>query len=392
MSPSAERAAALRRKFDDAGLYGLRAAVYVGEPSTYPFPPYLANLVVARIQAICALGGNSADAEPRKGCRLARHDGRDPARRLFRLLRPYGGTACLTLPGPQGAMFAKAAAGITGCPARSCIGWATWCNSAGPGPLPAPIDWTHEGANAANSGATRDQIPGPPLGLLWFDGTLRRFREPGGAVIRVAGGRVVILADRVLAIDAFTGRHLWETPLPRSPYLPCHELVVMDDAVYVAHARTCLVLDPATGKQVAQIDIPGELLDKTRASWSQLRVSGDRLVGAVGKYLVCVDRRTGHVHWKSECQHSQLSLAVGNGRVYCAELPVVRRKGEPADACGPRTTALDLATGQVLWQIPQAAVVRFSSEHDWLVTAQGIYRGEDGTLVRATGVPTCAGR
>jgi hypothetical protein len=43
----ADKVAALRARLFQAGLYGTRAAVLSGNPVRYPFPPYLASLVVS---------------------------------------------------------------------------------------------------------------------------------------------------------------------------------------------------------------------------------------------------------------------------------------------------------------------------------------------------------
>ena len=43
------KVAALRERLHHVGLYGTRASVHVGDPLSYPFPPYLANLIVYEI-------------------------------------------------------------------------------------------------------------------------------------------------------------------------------------------------------------------------------------------------------------------------------------------------------------------------------------------------------
>ena len=37
------------------------------------------------------------------------------------------------------------------------------------------------------------------------------------------------------------------------------QIVALDDAIYVTGGTTCLVFDPATGKQIRQIELPAGL-------------------------------------------------------------------------------------------------------------------------------------
>ena len=365
----------MRRHFQQAGLYGTRISVRVGDPRSYRFPPYLANLVVSENPAIL---GPLADAQT--------------VRRLFHPLRPYGGAACVRVSSDQQADIVACwqQADLPGAEIRTCDDSVVLTRR---GPLPGADAWTHEGASAANPGGTDDRFLQPPLGLLWWDASQRWFRVPGSAVVRVAGGRVLVLADRVMALDAFTGRQLWDTALPPTRHLPSGEMVVAEDAVYVPHAQTCLVLEPATGHLTTPIDVPADLQQVTRAGWSQVCVSGEFLVGAVDRQLLCVARHTGQVQWRLACQRGQLGLAVGGGKVFCSESPgLVSSAISSSLKTEPRTRALDLRTGELHWQIPQASMVRYSEPHDLLVTAAGIYRGADGRLVRALPAPSLLAR
>ena len=40
---------------------------------------------------------------------------------------------------------------------------------------------------------------------MWYDGSIRWQRQPGKTEVRVAGGRIFVRADHMLAIDVFTG-------------------------------------------------------------------------------------------------------------------------------------------------------------------------------------------
>jgi hypothetical protein len=92
IEPQADRAAALRERWDRAGWYGPRVAILSEEFGTTELPPYFATLIAA--EGSPALGG------PVTADRLAR---------LFQCLRPYGGAACFNLAADESARFRTAA-------------------------------------------------------------------------------------------------------------------------------------------------------------------------------------------------------------------------------------------------------------------------------------------
>jgi len=145
----------------------------------------------------------------------------------------------------------------------------------------------------------------------------------------------------------------------------------------VTSGTTCLVFDPASGKQIRQIELPAGL----NGPWANLRVWQAYLVAQSGKHLVCLNRHSGELVWKLECGRAAISVAIGNGKVFCAELANLRRgETEQEDAV---TRALDIATGKLLWQIAGGSEVRYSAALDQIVMATGIYRARDGSLVAA---------
>ncbi len=395
LEKDADKVASLRERLYRAGLYGKRASVLVGDPVTYPLPPYLASLVVSEVP----------DA-------LEQPDRRMLAETVFHILRPYGGVACI-----WGSLAYRSWIGeiirdeeFAGASVRQGDDFTLLTRE---GPLPGTADWSHAGANAANTGASKDEFIRPPMSVLWFDASQRWHKWPEQVLVRVAGGRRVLLEEgQMSASDVFTGRKMWEVEVPFVGKLPLAdpdarqavrearnrlwgvvpslspetELVVIDDAIYVskvttyqlilAHGeqrsdgRSVLVFDPATGKQDGRIDLPDDL----EAPWSNLRVSDDYLVGSSGAHVVCYHRHTGELLWRVEMARPALSLAVGDGKVFCAEL-TDRRHGEGS------TRALDLSTGEELWQIEGGTDIRYSISLDILVNRVGFYRGADGALL-----------
>ncbi|MFH1922493.1 MAG: PQQ-binding-like beta-propeller repeat protein, partial [Planctomycetota bacterium] len=276
VDPDADKVAGLRAQFQQAGLYGSRIAIHVGDPLSYPLPPYVASLIVSEDRAL--LGGAVDQAL---------------AKTLFRLLRPYGGTACLPMSADDPKAFAEAVAAceLPGAAFRQTehLAWLTRG-----GPLADSANWSHHAANAANTGASTDRFVKAPLSRLWFDSSFRWFRTPGTTAVRVAAGRVLVkTADKLYAIDVYTGHHLWETGVTPSPDAD-GGMVALDDAVYLASGRSCLVLDPASGKKSGQIDLP----EGVEGRWTNLRAAGDQLVGSTGKTLVAMNRQSGQLLWR----------------------------------------------------------------------------------------------
>jgi outer membrane protein assembly factor BamB len=159
VDPDAKKIAALRRRLDAAGMYGRRVAARVGDPSATELPPYFANLIISR--------------SPRA------------AGKLFRSLRPYGGTMCLEAPEDQHEAIVRQ------CPAAKVkrVGGMSLVVRAGK--LPGASDY----AGRANY----DQLVKAPLRMLWFGDSFHHHklfdRElPKGSVrglptnIRVVGG------------------------------------------------------------------------------------------------------------------------------------------------------------------------------------------------------------
>ncbi len=421
----ADRVAAVRQRLEQAGLYGTQATVVVGDPLTYPLPPYLARLIV------------SEDPE----ALWQRAEPSALAQKVFQTLRPYGGTACWwgvsVAAGELQELVQEDQEAFAGARLRTIEDHDIVLLTRS-GPVPGAGDWSHPGANAANTGASYDSLQ-PPLTVLWFD--THRWHKgwwpsaTGYQEARVAGGRLVILEAGLLrAVDVYTGRTLWEIevpmgaeafpddpavretahrhggpqfqregPLDRLPPLldATTQLVVVEDAIFVTKGSVCRVYDPATGEpaQRHRIDLPGD----GGAQWNALRVWRDYLVGGSENLLFVVDRRTGEPIWQVEFDRRGFSLAVGGGKVFCAELVSPRRGEDPAK--DGMTRAFDIATGELVWsrkggaspRYNEVAIhrydkdmvwrrqggdgLRYSRAHDLLVTPAGFYRAGDGQIV-----------
>ena len=148
----------------------------MADPATIRIPPYLANLVTSE----------RPDLEPDD--------------RIFEMLRPFGGVACL----PRG------------------VG--TFSTKRREGPLPDTADWTHETGDAARSFFSPDKKVKAPLAILWYGdgvdhGFYKRKDYGHGVKPQVAAGRLFALqiaSHTMHAVDCYTGRLLWKTKVDDS--------------------------------------------------------------------------------------------------------------------------------------------------------------------------------
>ena len=147
----------LRRRWDEAGLYGTRIAAWVGQPDRFVFPPYLASLVVSETPP--AVAADSAQF----------------VRRIFATLRPYGGTACLRWPAAEREKLA-AAVREAGLPQAECSAAGEFTLLRRNGALPGAVNYT-------GGWSSPDERVRTPLGVLWFDDSIGHFKRGAAAEI-----------------------------------------------------------------------------------------------------------------------------------------------------------------------------------------------------------------
>ncbi len=271
----AKKVDAFRRRMTAQGLYGRRVSARVGDPVTYPFPPYVANLVVS---------------EDPDGAGLLRNP--LAMTRVFRPLRPYGGFAALALSETQHAAIKQNLA--ESMPAQAVLARANGLTTmTRVGALPGSANWTHQYADASQSVVSQDTLVKAPLGLLWFGGPSHADvlpRHGHGPSPQVAGGRLIIEgADMLRAVDVYTGRVLWQTELKgvgdyynnTSHHPGAGEIgsnyVSLPDRVYVVYGAEILELDAATGKRVRAFKLEA-VEGQPAPNWGYLGVSGNTLV------------------------------------------------------------------------------------------------------------------
>lgn len=272
LDPNAEKVAAVRRKLDEAGLYGIRAAAHVGDVTSMQLPPYMADLIVS--EDLDAAGLEKGDVF---------------IERVFHSLRPYGGTACFSVPQEKQVTILKLVSELElpGCATERAGDFFMLTRA---GALPGSADWTHQYADSANTVTSRDKSVKAPLGLLWFGGPSNDKvlpRHGHGPSPQVVGGRLFIEGRNMLrAVDVYTGRLMWErqfqdlgTFYDNTDHQPgANEIgsnyVTVSDAVYVVYGGTIHVLDPATGQTTKQFSLPGE----GKPRWGTILVWEDLLL------------------------------------------------------------------------------------------------------------------
>ncbi len=244
---------------------------------------------------------------------------------------------------------------------------------------------------------------------------------------------------------AFTGRTLWERELPGighfftnleleerwrrgdsvymtnmpgatyigSPY------VTLQDSIYLRYKGEIHRLDPASGETLATYSLPAIDPNLEKTDWGHISVSGDYLItttdphlfqggplghnpptwdGTSSRRLIVLNRHTGGVVWKKDAaigfRHN--TIASSENRLFVIDSltekaieQALRRGLEIEDR--PRVYALDLATGNVLWDNESdvfGTFLSYSAEHDVLVeggTRDGRYHLDDEPMSRMIG-------
>jgi outer membrane protein assembly factor BamB len=352
----AKLVAAARRRYGDAGLYGARIVVHHANPGDTHLPKQFANLVVSER----SLTGAGAVTLPMKN-------------ELRRLQRPYGGTICVGHP-------EKMTVDVRG-------------ELAGAG------SWTHQNADPANTICSMDRLVKGPLEMFWFRDVDFELPNRHGQAPAPLFHRGVMIAggvDGLCALDAYNGRTLWTFELKGNlrDYDGIHHDVgvgetgsnfcIGDDSVFVKRGESCLRIDLATGKQIAEYNTPVSGDAKNRA-WGYLAYSDGTIFGTVAnerhkvspRYqlsklytesvsLFAIDVKTGEFKWRYRPQHSirNNTLAIGGGQVFLIDRPLVvadhitnpRRDGRHRPVLKPEEQpagvllALDAATGKLRWK------------------------------------------
>ena len=340
-----EKLAAARKNLDAAGLLGSRVVVEPWDMES--LPDYFANLIVS--DGMILTGETTGTTE----------EGR-------RVIRPWGGTACLS--------FHR-------------DGEVTWRKYV-QGPLEGAGAWTQQYCDPQNTACSGDELVYGPLGVLWFG-------EPGpqGMVERHAcaqspvsmNGRMFMEGEEVIsAADAFNGTLLWKREIPGAVRVKVKadsgNLVVTQDGLYVAADDKCYKLDPETGATIREYEIPASS-DGTARRWGYISVVDNVLYGSAAKamnedYGAVVKRFLENGKWKNiDDVPEQYRSQYENSRKLYPDPIDLRRAAERSGTmygsmtsfagggeflqknavtnnlmAGDKVFAIDTETGELLWQ------------------------------------------
>lgn len=396
--------ARLRKRYIARQLYGERIAVMQGTPTTITLPQYFANYMLAETEL--------AD---------------DVLSRLYQSIRPYGGQLLFRVPPMSESRLKKSQTVLTNSEITTLAD--NFAEITRAGALPGSANWTHEHADAGNTRVSKDQLVKAPLGLLWFGGTSNEGilpRHGHGPQPQVIDGRIIIEGmDKLRAVDLYTGRLLWESPLPglgdfynnlaHQPGANARgtNYISTSDGIYVGYKNTCVKIDPTNGKKLVEFTMPNFTDAPTAPKWGYINIIGDYLIGgadplleaqllkqersiskllklsenddfSASRYLAVLDRHTGKVLWTAKARYGfrHNAICAGNGKLFAIDRysgPQMNRRkqnGEAPDA-PPRAVAFDLRTGKEIWTDETETFgtwLSYSEKYDILVEAGRIAR------------------
>jgi len=390
----AQKVITAREKLHRAGYYGSRITVHHGKLDDLPYPAYFANLIVSERTLIFG------DLPP-------------SATEMFRVLRPYGGTAII---GQCKEPYSKRTAlrqsrlehwlndaMIPGWKINKHNGlWAVIRR----GPLLGTGDWTQLYADASHTACSSDQLRGP-MTLQWFGkpgprSIIDRHHRPMSSLVK--DGRIFVPAlNSIICVDAYNGTELWQLDVPNSRRIGALKdsghMLATDEYVYIAVEDQCWAVDVVTGVLKLTLKAP-QLDSRYKRDWGYINHLGDCLIGTgqkvrasfykqdfrgrpdngsnvlegdfrqviVSDYLFALDRHTGAIQWTyKDGTIMNSAITIGDGRIYFAQCrsPEIMKDEDGRlridKLCKKNLSivALDVETGLKIWQRP----FQFPYEH-----------------------------
>jgi outer membrane protein assembly factor BamB len=424
VEPDPKKVQAFRSKWLNNGLYGTRIAIIPGDADSVQLPPYFASVMICENPDIVGASFVS---------------------KAYSSLRPFGGTLCFVASERDQKLHAILKdQKLTN---AKTVSSQTLVSVVREGALPGSANWTHENADASNTRVSRDVLVKAPMGVLWFGGPSNENilpRHGHGPQPQVIDGRMIIEGmDLMRAIDIYTGRLLWETKLPGVGFFYnnlAHQaganasgsnFVSTSDGIYVVHDKSCVRLDPETGKKIGTFTMPNLSEKKETPRWGYINVVGNYLIGgsdplfdaktappklkpgqigkdkepekkdsaltkllknvkgfsdnfSSSKHLVIMDRKTGKVAWTATAKYGfrHHAICVGGGRLYAIDRlsgdQLARyTKDEKEPPFPPRLIAFDLETGKEIWSSEKEVFgtwLSYSEKRDVLVEAGRVAR------------------
>lgn len=278
--PDRERVEAVRRRVDEAALWGKRVIVERGEFSALPHAEHIVDLILA-----VHLSPQGLEALP-----LAE---------IMRALRPGGKAVIGSWPSADTPTAQFDASTLTTWLKQHPLGdaqpevhsevGAVWAVLTKP-PLAGADDWSHWEHGPDNNPVSEDTVIKAPYMTQWL-GQPYYIAMP--AITTSAAGRIFLAMGHIahhkreepwlntlIARNAYNGTHLWTRKLPdgylvhRSAFIATKNVFHMIDT----DGDGCLRLDAQTGEELGRIQIP-----RLRGQWKWMAIHEGILYALVGK-------------------------------------------------------------------------------------------------------------
>lgn len=448
VDPDEDTVLKLRQRFNANGLYGSRISVHTGDPLTFSVPQYIASLTIINEPEFA--GGRQDELfikrifnsmRPYGGTAWLPIKGKQQAD--FVILADKSGL--------HGARTETSEDFVLLLRDGPLPGAGIWTHNYG------------NIANTTKSDDELVRLPLGLLWFGGNSNLDVLPRHGHGPAEQVVGGRLFIEGmDCLSARDVYTGRVIWkvmlhdmenygvyfdhtykDTPLStryNQVHIPGANIrgtnyIATSDRVYVLQGSRCNVLDAATGKNLDVFSLPPLDPEAERPQsppWGYIGVYGDKLIAGYGfvtfsdllqkkkadyaanedfdrsasKGLIVMDRFSGEILWRIDALNGFLhnGIAAGKNMLFCLDkLPVyieeqLERRGKPIPETY-RLLALDISTGNILWEKHDAvfgSFLSYSEERDILLqsarpsrdTVKGetgkriiTYKGRDGTII-----------
>ncbi|MEC8973234.1 MAG: PQQ-binding-like beta-propeller repeat protein, partial [Verrucomicrobiota bacterium] len=261
------RLEAIRNELYMSVLYGNR--VIAADWGYNELPDYFANLIVSERAWL----GDDVHL---------------PMDHLARVLRPAGGVLLLgtTATWPEG----RAGRVIDGLKANAkaahevshADGWLKFTR----GKLDGAGSWTGLYGNNSKTSSTADRLVKGPLGVLWFGepGSEHMVDRHARSVSPLAiNGRLFVQGmEVVMAYDAYNGTFLWQRKIPGAVRVrvdvDSSNITANDDSLFVAAHDRVLQLDAQTGKTRREFRVPRAPGGKA-LRWGNISIDGNTLFG-----------------------------------------------------------------------------------------------------------------
>lgn len=279
VEPDKQRVDQVRKKLDQAGLYGTRVSVLHGPLDRLPFGPYLFNLISSE------------------------HDVADvamptPLDQVYYCLRPAGGRICFASWATDsqqdqlkdnlmsGLAFLGDEFRLESFPLDQGELW-----TVPRGKLARTGEWTHQYGQADNSSCSQDdRIQGAMTVQWWGRPGARPMPDRGNRNPPPvsANGRLYVQGNRTLfSLDAYNGTILWSKQIPtmRRANMPRDgsNMVATDDHLFISMGGYCVVFDGQTGERKLNHAVPKHL-EEQGYSWGYVARAGESLIGSGVKF------------------------------------------------------------------------------------------------------------